>query len=96
MKSINIEQLKDEIQKGAVFVMYTTTWCPDCKMMKPVIKELEQENKHVSFFEIDAEENEVFRKGNILKVPSFILHKDGKEKHLGYEYVPKEILEKDL
>ena len=96
MKSININQLKEEIKKGTVFAMFTTTWCPDCKMMKPVIEELENENENVSFFEIDAEQNQVFRKGNIAKVPSFILYKNGEEKHLGYEYIPKEILEKDL
>ena len=64
-------------------------------MMKPVVAELESKHKDISFYEIDAEDAQVFRKDDefkVMKVPSFYLLDDKEVKHLGYEYVPKELL----
>lgn len=81
------------------FLEFTTTWCPDCKMMKPVVTQIFNEyrdNKNITFYEIDAEEAKLFRDINspfkVLKVPAFVYFKNNQILKIAYEYYPKEIL----
>ncbi|WP_255473571.1 thioredoxin family protein [Mycoplasma sp. NEAQ87857] len=88
-----------ETQDKLIFLTFTTKWCGDCKMMKPVIQRLSekyQNKKNVTFIEVDAEEAKLFRevdnKWNVLRVPTFILLKGQEIVEKGYEYIPEEIL----
>jgi len=72
--------------------------------MKPVVMETEQIIKEkkldVKFIFVDAEEAKLFRdpsaEFDVLKVPSFYVVKNGVAKHLGYKYIPSEILVKAI
>lgn len=95
MKKLIWSEAQELINKnqGVIFLEFSTTWCGDCKMMKPFVEQVEKqfEGKDVTFIEVDAEEANTFR-GNaewqVLKVPSFfVLNKDKKE-HVGYEFQP--------
>ncbi len=64
-----------------VFVDFWAAWCPPCRMMHPVIRELaEQFEGKVLFRKLNTD----FYKGiaakmNISGIPTYILFKDGKE-----------------
>ena len=101
--NLNMQELKwkdaqKEIQNGTALLVFFTSWCGDCKMMEPVVKNAEKEilqhNKNVKFIKVDAEEAELFREEQtdwqVLKVPSFFMIKNGVKKHIGYEYLPIE------
>ncbi|MEE3928321.1 thioredoxin family protein [Mycoplasmopsis ciconiae] len=90
-----ISSEKDKV----LFLEFTTTWCGDCKMMKPVVESLAKsysDNNKVEFIKIDAEEAQLFRnadnKWQILKVPTHMVIVNGEILSKGYEYYPKEIL----
>jgi thioredoxin 1 len=56
-------------------------WCGPCKMMKPIIEEIELEYETVLKVEkINVEENKSFaREYKIISIPTFILFYKGKE-----------------
>lgn len=100
----NIQQMKwadaqQHINQGVVYLIFSVTWCGDCKMMKPIIEEVANnfsDNKKVQIIEVDAEESKLFRdpksEYQVLRVPTHIVLKDGKILNRGYEYMPREIL----
>ncbi|CAM9100368.1 co-chaperone YbbN [Mycoplasma marinum] len=93
------EQIKNN--KGVVIVDFYTTWCGDCHMMKPVFDNLanEYEPKGVNFVTVDAEKNSIFQTSggyDVLKVPTFIVFKDGKEVDRGVEYQPIDLMKEWL
>lgn len=92
MREIEYKDLKKEISGKLALVMFSTSWCPDCKMMKFLIEQIEDKHKNVDFIEIDAEKTDLFRTDDsefkVLKVPSFYLIDDKDSEHLGYEFVP--------
>lgn len=56
-------------------------WCPPCKIMEPVISELEKElTDKVSFQKIDVDENpEIAQKYGIMSIPTYVILKDDAE-----------------
>ncbi|WP_036463626.1 thioredoxin family protein [Mycoplasmopsis sturni] len=82
-----------------MFVMFTVTWCGDCKMMMPVVKKLDEKysgNSKIQFLEVDAEEAQLFRNPNtkweVLKAPTLMLLKGTEIVEKGYEYIPDQVL----
>ncbi|WGI36678.1 thioredoxin family protein [Mesomycoplasma lagogenitalium] len=87
------------IDNGVVYLEFTTEWCGDCKMMAPVVKQVEQHfqnEERIKMINVDAEEAKLFRQANtrfeVLRVPTHIVMKDGKILNKGFEYFPKDIL----
>lgn len=56
-------------------------WCPPCKIMEPVILELEKElTDKVSFQKIDVDENpEIAQKYGIMSIPTYVILKEEAE-----------------
>jgi len=69
--------------KKAVFVDFTASWCPPCKMIKPIYESLAEEHKDlegVKFVKIDVDENdETAQEYAIRSMPTFKVFVDGKE-----------------
>jgi thioredoxin 1 len=70
-------------EKDIVFVDFTASWCPPCKMIKPIYEELAETHKDkttVKFVKIDVDENEeVSQTYSIRSMPTFKVFKAGKE-----------------
>lgn len=84
------------------FVMFSTKWCPDCKVMRINLKNVVNEyyQKGINFLEIDAEQTNLFRTENagwkILRVPSFYVVVSQKPTFIGYEFIDKNIIAQHL
>ena len=53
---------------------FTATWCPPCKMIKPIYENMAKENPEVAFGKVDIDDNaEAAAKYEISGVPTFIL-----------------------
>jgi len=74
-------------EKEVVFVDFTASWCPPCKMIKPVFEEWAEkfkDNDKVKFVKIDVDENdEVAQEYAIRSMPTFKVFKSGKEDENG-------------
>lgn len=70
-----------------VFVDFTASWCPPCKMIKPIYEEWAEkfkDNDKVKFVKIDVDENDaVAQEYAIRSMPTFKVFKSGKEDENG-------------
>ncbi len=88
MKNITSEEFKN--LTGTVLVDFNATWCGPCRMLHPVLDELEKEYADVKFVGIDCDdESDVAEAYNVTNIPCVILMKDGKEVARSVGFRPK-------
>ena len=66
------DSLNDRLKEHElVIVQYGANWCGNCKILKPKFKRLAQENQHIEFYYVDAEELPESRKlANVSNLPT--------------------------
>lgn len=82
-----IMNFDEEIKSGIVVVDFFATWCGPCKMLSPVMDEVESEITDVKFLKIDVDkEEELARRFSVMSIPTIIVFKDGKimSQHVGF------------
>lgn len=65
-----------------VFYDFWAAWCNPCKIMTPIVKEIEEELKgqDVEFKEVNVDEDSTTAsKYGVMSIPTFIVEKDGQE-----------------
>lgn len=78
---------------------FSATWCGPCKLMKPVVEELEATyDDKINFVYIDVDKNqELANKFEVTAVPTFVfLDKDGVRTKMFMGTVPPEDLENEI
>ncbi|MGE7624176.1 thioredoxin [Viridibacillus sp. NPDC096237] len=84
----------NDIAEGLVLVDFWATWCGPCKMIAPVLEELDSElNGAAKIVKVDVDQNqETASKFGIMSIPTLLLFKDGEpvDKTVGFQ--PKEAL----
>ncbi len=78
---ITSENFEKEVLNSEVPVLvdFFATWCSPCKMMSPVVEELEKEMEgKAKVYKIDTdEEQNLAIKYGIMSIPTFIVFKNG-------------------
>ncbi|WP_337020529.1 thioredoxin family protein [Oceanobacillus massiliensis] len=70
-------ELKDNEQ---VIFIFSAGWCPDCRVIEPVLPEIEDAYPQYQFVEVNRDEFiEVCQEHDIFGIPSFLAFADGKE-----------------
>ena len=79
------------VSEGVVLVDFYANWCGPCKMLSPILDELDDNIKVVR---VDVDKNEeLAKKYNIFSIPTLFLYKNGKLVGTKNGFVPKTILE---
>ncbi len=83
-------------EKKHILVDFFATWCGPCKMLKPVLQQLETEESDFVIAEVDVDNFEVLTTDYVItSMPTLVWIKDGKEVHRHSGYLSLEAL-KDL
>lgn len=65
-------------KKGVIFVDFYAEWCGPCKMTAPVIEQLATEQKDITFYKVDVDQNsELASQYSVFSIPTFVIFKDG-------------------
>ena len=88
------QSFSSEISDGLVLVDFWAPWCGPCKMIAPVLEELDAEmSDTVKIVKVDVDVNqETASNFGIMSIPTLVLFKDGQpvDKVVGFN--PKEAL----
>lgn len=96
MSIVNItdDTFKNEISNGLVLVDFWAPWCGPCKMIAPVLEEINEEmGNQVKIAKLNVDDNQVTTgEFGVMSIPTLLLFKDGEvvEKVIGFQ--PKENL----
>ncbi|GMB07406.1 thioredoxin [Thermolongibacillus altinsuensis] len=84
----------NEVSQGVVLVDFWAPWCGPCKMIAPVLEEVDQElGDKVKIVKVNVDENqETAGKYGVMSIPTLFVFKNGEvvDKTVGYQ--PKEAL----
>ncbi|MGD6840985.1 thioredoxin family protein [Bacillus infantis] len=71
------EQMKNE---GQHIFMFSADWCPDCRIIEPILPEVEEKFSDYTFVYVDRDEYiDLCGQLDIFGIPSFIAFRDGEE-----------------
>ena len=97
IKHIKEQEFENEVlkEKGIVLVDFFATWCGPCRMLSPILEEVQEEMKDLKIVKIDIDENEKITEEFMVKtVPTVKIFKDGIELESKFGYFSKaQILE---
>lgn len=82
MREINEKNFNEEVidYKGKVLVDFNADWCGPCKMLKPVLENMSENNDKVKFVSVNVDENNNLAKEyNIFSIPCLVVIENGKE-----------------
>ena len=81
MLKLTKNNFDDTIAKGRVLVDFYTEWCGHCRMVSPVLEELESKYSNViTIVKVDADgEREIADRYGIKNYPTIVLFENGKE-----------------
>ncbi|MEM4991931.1 thioredoxin [Priestia sp. SB1] len=92
--NLNKDNFTSEIGEGVVLVDFWAPWCGPCKMIAPILNQLDQDlNGKAQIKKLNIDEyGEIAQQYEIMSIPTMLVFKDGKpvDKALGYQ--PKENL----
>ena len=88
------QNFSEETAEGLVFVDFWAPWCGPCKMIAPVLEEIDGEMADkVKIVKLDVDENqETAGKYSVMSIPTLLLMKDGNVVDQVVGFQPKEAL----
>lgn len=96
--TITSYNLKEETANGLTIVDFWAPCCGPCKMMEPVLEELEKEyDGKMRFGKLNVDHNQdIAEEFKVMSIPALVLFKDGKAVEKVTGYYPKAKLAKYL
>lgn len=88
------QNFNEEIANGVVLVDFWATWCGPCKMIAPVLEEIDAEmGEQVKIAKLDVDNNQATAaEYQVMSIPTLLLFKDGKQVAKTVGFQPKEAL----
>lgn len=94
---VNRENFNEEVLKNKkkVLVDFYADWCGPCRMIKPIIEEIAENNDDVKIVSINIEnEGELAEKYSISSIPCLVIFEKGEEIKRSIGLISKNNIEK--
>ena len=88
----NMQEFQEKIAQGRVLVDFFATWCGPCKMLSPILEEVDQRGEagELLIVKVDVDEaSDIAIKFGIQSIPTLILFENGKMVKHALGYMPK-------
>lgn len=81
MKHLETIEQYDELKNaGKHIFLFSADWCPDCRVIEPVLPEIEQNHPEYKFIYVDRDKFiDICAANDVFGIPSFIAYENGKE-----------------
>lgn len=77
-----------------IFVVFYATWCPPCRMLRPILEEYMENNPDHMFLQINTDVfKDIHKMYDIHNVPTILCFKDGKIADILDGYIEYEEIE---
>ncbi|TWI57032.1 thioredoxin [Halalkalibacter nanhaiisediminis] len=92
--NVSDQTFASETSEGVVLADFWAPWCGPCKMIAPVLEELDSEmGDKVKIAKLDVDENqETAAKYSVMSIPTLLVFKDGEVVDQVVGFQPKEAL----
>lgn len=78
MRVINEAEFDEMIKNGITLVDFYADWCGPCKMLAPVLEELDQEFPEINFVKVNCDEQmQLAERFGIMSIPAVFIFRDG-------------------
>jgi len=88
----NLSEFNEKIASGRVLVDFFATWCGPCRMLAPILEEVDERKEagELLIVKVDVDEaGEIAAKYGIQSIPTLILFENGKAVKNALGYMPK-------
>ena len=88
----NLNEFNEKIASDRVLVDFFATWCGPCKMLSPILEEVDARGEagNLLIIKVDVDEaGEIAAKYGIQSIPTLILFENGKAVKSQLGYMPK-------
>ena len=98
VKEINAEEYEQLKQSTKpVVIDFHATWCGPCKILSPILEELQEEMEEVEFVKLDVDQfPEISGANQVMGVPTVVIIKDGEVKDRFVGVQPKETIKEKI
>ncbi|WP_226036388.1 thioredoxin family protein [Aquibacillus saliphilus] len=80
MKNLQTNEQLESYLNGKTILMFSADWCPDCRIIEPILPEIEEKYNHYTFIHVDRDQFiDVCQKYDVFGIPSFIAFEKGEE-----------------
>lgn len=95
MKVIKESEFAKEVSKGLVLVDFYAEWCGPCKMISPLLEQINNENDDIKIIKVDVDNSSNLASYyKVSSIPTLALFKDGKYIKRITGFSPKNKIEK--
>ena len=98
VKEINAEEYSEILNStNPVVIDFHATWCGPCKVLSPILEELDDEIDGVEFVKLDvAQHPQIAGQNQVMGVPTVVILKDGEVKDRFVGVQPKEVIKEKI
>lgn len=80
LKSLTNDNFEELVKEGVSIVDFWAIWCGPCRLMTPVVEDIEKEMPDVNVYKLNVDDYpELTAKFNIMSIPTILIFKDGEE-----------------
>ena len=98
VKEINADEYAEIINSSSpVVIEFHATWCGPCKVLSPILEELNDEIEGVEFVKLDVDQHpQIAGQNQVMGVPTVVILKDGEVKDRFVGVQPKEVIKEKI